>query len=513
MLKQSIYLALAVAAATPVWAELRQADHTPWSGYWWPLRSGGLLEPLKRYDVLTGSAAAPAERERLDTGEPFASWHGYCHGWAAAAVLEPEPQRSRIVRDAEGKLRRVRVGDLKGLLTAAHAGDVSNIYGDRYGDGVGDDNPHDLNPVRLWELLRLHVDELGVPLILDIESGPEVWNYPAYAYEVHLSPEGEGVRSATMTVLLADNAVPPGYVGVRTRRLVYTFRFTTVDGEVDLESAEWTGTSVTDHPDFAWYPYAILPENPEVDYAVVRQLVGRPLEEGQDVELESRPDAEQETPAESTVAATQARPDPVDVSPYELVELLATPRSDFVIDAVVDRFDGGVYREGDSLSVRVASEHPGYLYLLQVDRDGAPSLLYPQPGDDNRLPADDAETLPRPDSGYRFEVAAPTGVDRIKAVVTSRPLRLSGLLTRPATQGQGPLVAVPRRFHWHPAQRQQTQKFLAGFPAEGARGVLKGRQANTPSLSERIGAIAVDETVFVVEPRAEAPGADPRQSK
>ena len=32
----------------------------------------------------------------------------------------------------------------------------------------------------LWRLLKLHVKEQGVPLILDVEAGAEVWNYPVY---------------------------------------------------------------------------------------------------------------------------------------------------------------------------------------------------------------------------------------------------------------------------------------------------------------------------------------------
>jgi len=69
----------------------------PWSGYWWPHRSGGLTGPLSKYDQLLGTSAAAWERkEHVSPDVP--EWFGHCHAWSAASVTEKEPKRIRRVR-------------------------------------------------------------------------------------------------------------------------------------------------------------------------------------------------------------------------------------------------------------------------------------------------------------------------------------------------------------------------------------------------------------------------------
>ena len=41
-----------------------------------------------------------------------------------------------------------------------------------------------------------------------------------------------------------------------------------------MGTGRWLGPSVEDHPDFAWYPFVAVAENPEVEYTAVQRLLG-----------------------------------------------------------------------------------------------------------------------------------------------------------------------------------------------------------------------------------------------
>ena len=103
-----------VKALNPAGAtEEALATIQPWSGYWWPIHEGRLLEPLGKYDTVTGHRAADWERQNNPPGPEVPQWHGYCHAWAAASVLEKEPTKDQMERSVA-----LSVGDQKGLLTA-----------------------------------------------------------------------------------------------------------------------------------------------------------------------------------------------------------------------------------------------------------------------------------------------------------------------------------------------------------------------------------------------------------
>jgi hypothetical protein len=250
------------------------AKRIPWSGYWFPTAKGELLEPLRKYDALTGSSAFQWEVSRNPPGANVPAWHGYCHGWAAAAVLEQEPTQG-LMATARGGNISLGVADQKGWYAACHTGDAANWFGDRYGDGQGSEDPHDLRPDVLWQLLKMFIKDQGVPLIMDLDPGPEVWNYPVYAYRVEYQPHpnGGGWQSAQLSLWAADDAVPPDFVGLMPHFQTYTFQFLTRGTAVVAGSASWIGQSVQDHPDFAWYPFVVRPDNPELQYPVVRRLI------------------------------------------------------------------------------------------------------------------------------------------------------------------------------------------------------------------------------------------------
>ena len=171
-------------------AEIEEAHSnlTPWSGYWWPHYEGAILGPLSKYDKTTGKNSTAWEKNNHPSGSQVPKWFGYCHAWAASAVMEQEPRKSRQVQGPASSLV-LKVSDQKGWLAVGHAKDVANSYGDRFGDNRGSEDRHDLAPDQLWRLLKLYVKQQGIPLILDVEAGDQVWNYPIYAYRIQYQPQ------------------------------------------------------------------------------------------------------------------------------------------------------------------------------------------------------------------------------------------------------------------------------------------------------------------------------------
>ena len=55
-------------AATAITVEEGRAHQTPWSGWWWPFRQGGIQGPLEKYDRIT-KAEVLYEADGLDDAE------------------------------------------------------------------------------------------------------------------------------------------------------------------------------------------------------------------------------------------------------------------------------------------------------------------------------------------------------------------------------------------------------------------------------------------------------------
>lgn len=538
----ALALCLALALRAEAGVDEAAAKHTPWSGYWWPIGEGSLLGPLAKYDQATGSAAAQWEMANNPPGPSVPQWHGYCHAWAAAAVLDKEPKQA--VSAAGGRIS-LSVGDQKGILSAAHSQDVSNSYGDRFGDGMGSDDYYDLAPDELWRLLRLYIKQQGVPLVLDIEAGDEVWNYPVYAYRIEYAPYGNsGLQLAQLSLWMADDEVPPDFVGTKPSHETYTFTFQVAGGSIVMGSARWVGNSQTAHPDFAWYPYVVVSSNPYVKYATVRQLVSGGQVGGPSPGGVSPGGA---SPAGST--NPPANPPPIigdgpgsrpptsvppgaggpgsvggqpaiaggpptvpgglppsglpgvppganpawlngglPVSPAQLVDTIADRTSTFGLDVTVDRFDGGQYVFGEGFSVRGKADRDGYLYLLCIDSQGGLSLLPPVLGSETARVTAGQPFLVGP-----YPVPGVPGVARVKAVITGQRLALTGLIRGKGKTGQ---QIAPQPFRWCPSQQQQLRgtlvKYIQQQPAQG--------QVPASKPGKLFGSFAQDEVAFYVGP-------------
>jgi hypothetical protein len=498
-----VVLLLIAAGAAQAGVEEGMARHTPWSGYWWPIGKGELLAPLGKYDYLTGGAATQWEQANHPPGPNVPEWFGYCHAWAASAVLEYEPRSPQPVAGPGGQALTLGIGDQKGLLAAAHTQDVANNFGDRFGDGEGSEDFHDLDPCTLWELLRSHMKDQGLPIVMDLEAGPEVWNYPVFAYRVEYSPYGPaGMQMARLSLWAADDAVPPDHVGVMPHFQTYTFTFQVYNGSIVMGSGRWVGHSIENHPDFAWYPYVVMPENPYIEYNHVKHVLGTPAVGAPGASATGT------APGGPSASAILSQ-DATFLSPIQVVAAIAEKTSAFHLDVTVDRFDGGQYRMGDPMQVRGSSEQAGYLYLFYVNSQGELALLYPRPGQDNRIAAGGRFAVPGPRDPGPFRVAGPPGVHRIKALVTRRALMLTGLVQPGTPQQPGAPQPpgmpqpgagagyMPARFRWCPSQKQQVQTLLKKYQKQPE---LSAKDLVGASVPAPIESFAQDEVAFYVGP-------------
>lgn len=237
-----------------------ELDPLPWSGWWWPASDsiGPTLyapnSPLDKYDryvaAVTGESPDTRGWERHTLYFPGSAWAGHCNGFAAAALLEPEPTQAVDVAGVS-----FSVGDLKGLLVDYHFGDAAAwSFGGT--DGV------DVNPADFHRMLLNWVGAAGMGFVLTYDmGGGEVWSYPVYRFESSWSmdPADGDAWLVKTTVWMADMDVPQNFVGTKP----YpgpggkTFEYTVHGDPRNPSDGEWTGASRSGrfaHPGRIWYP-------------------------------------------------------------------------------------------------------------------------------------------------------------------------------------------------------------------------------------------------------------------
>lgn len=153
--------------------------------------------------------------ELLNHWSPAGSgWWGHCNGWAAAAILDNEPRETKTftsewVTSVAGQSDRdftidLTVADQKGLLSETNYSGLSNFFGSRYNDE--EDDVTDLTPKATLHILQTYVKERGVPLVFDTTATEQVWNFPAWKYELTLIETTEGGASSATGLININTA-------------------------------------------------------------------------------------------------------------------------------------------------------------------------------------------------------------------------------------------------------------------------------------------------------------------
>jgi hypothetical protein len=508
---QHLIFAVAVWSVSflPVFAEVEEArtQHDVWSGYWWPVAKKEIREPLAKYDALTKHKATQYEIAHYPTGD-IPRWWGLCHAWSASSVLEDEPTRTIRVNQM-----RLTVGDQKGWLAVAHDADVSNFYGDRYGDGKGSEDKLDLKPDDLWQLLRRYIKEQKTPLVFDLSADAEVWNYPCYAYKIEHKPvvADSKIHEGTISLWCATDAVPQNFTGLKIEFRKYEFQVEMQGNNIVMGTGQWLGESVNDHPDFAWFPLVVRSSNPEIDYGKICKILGRqPVSAPPEINVAVNPVAE--IPDAQPVNVTQPiTPQPVHTQPTvqplnsentltfpQLFVLLSGQHSDFLFDMSAERMSGQ-YREGDLLKLNGISRDNGYLYLFGINPQNEVAMLYPQPGDNNKIETNKQFVVPSENADYQIRLNAPYGRYVVKAIVSEKPLVYSGSIV--AGQYTSENDTEKPVIGWNellqrilPEDRQAIQQQMQQQPTKG------GQLPVSPSLKNILGRFAQDEVILQVDP-------------
>ncbi len=253
----------------------------PWSGYWFSRQQLGMVKVLEKYDSFvqakTGSNPGAKDWEANPRNNHYGpnqpSWAGHCNGWAAAAILEPEPTKPRKVDGIT-----FSVGDQKALLTELYMSCSCQFYGKRKNDNFP--ISLDIRPDIFHRLLLDNIKEKNRAMVADITFNSPVWNYPIYGYETEwkkswLVPHQINV---TTTVYFADDGVQADYLGTKTFTKTYRYNLYT-NGKGEIVFGTWALASQFDHPDFIWIPIAATPaeygENPKIAANFIHQIVGR----------------------------------------------------------------------------------------------------------------------------------------------------------------------------------------------------------------------------------------------
>ena len=256
--------------------EYGSTNKWPWSGYWWPMLENGYNlyannGPMQKYDQYLAAngvrgGAQAWERANHYTNDRANSWWGHCHAWASAAILAPEPRavnRSGV---------NFNVNDVKGLTTALYYEPTFTwLSGNRV------DNPNDrssaayqdIAPAWMDYLLRYYVRYYKYPFIMDVNADSQVWNYPVFAYNRTSTVYAGGIEDVTTTVWYSS----PDWNATGTKYFSKTYTYRLQSGTL----GQWSGTSVHDHPDFAWVPTGKRPgtgTNPHVTERNVEAITG-----------------------------------------------------------------------------------------------------------------------------------------------------------------------------------------------------------------------------------------------
>ncbi|MBF0409372.1 MAG: hypothetical protein HQM10_18675 [Candidatus Riflebacteria bacterium] len=254
----------------------------PWSGYWWDRKSGGIIDSFKVYDAAVekktgknpGATAWESDQRNGHYDPAGPNWAGHCNGWAAAAILEPEPKTSKTYQGFT-----FSTANQKALLSEMYMDCYAEFYGKRKNNNFPLSS--DIRPDLFHRLLVDNIKMKKRGIVADTSFNSPVWNYPIYGYEMTWknTPLIPFQIEVSTKVFFADDGVDIHFLGTKTFTKDYHYYlYTNLKGEVIR--GEWDVRSQFDHPDFVWVPTGDSPargtgENPCIHPQFVHEITGR----------------------------------------------------------------------------------------------------------------------------------------------------------------------------------------------------------------------------------------------
>lgn len=185
-----------------------KGDYVPWSGYYMPLKEGGIatrwrtahsshpatstlltweqvrnmsvedianLSPSEKMDIFMGHKDFGITKNELTRRGPeranVQGWEGFCNGIRLAGAIFPEPKHDILVKSKSGEEIYILFfpADLKALGGAVY-------YYTEYYASLGENNKRRPNAGYFDILLRYCLGNQQRPFFLDIESSEQKWN-------------------------------------------------------------------------------------------------------------------------------------------------------------------------------------------------------------------------------------------------------------------------------------------------------------------------------------------------
>lgn len=256
----------------------------PWRGFWWPYKgqplSGSSNSPMAKYDrfvqARTGSNPGAQSWENRNHRYKGVNWEGHCNGWAASAILRPEPRFSKT--DSVSGVT-FTVADQKGLLAETDYCVATAFFGSR-NRGRSTDNPRDIFPPLFHKTLLYYIGNLRKPVVLDYSQGSAVNNQPVSGYSMSINRTSSNSFQVTARLTFhrfdSRSNFPPGIAPAYIRTYRYTL---TENSEGTITGGSWLSIN----PDFIWVPLAIRDcgsNNPLMSHANVQSILNLPRSVG-----------------------------------------------------------------------------------------------------------------------------------------------------------------------------------------------------------------------------------------
>lgn len=252
--------------------------------------------PLAKYGKFVGNDDARIyefdhNRKAVNAGAEF-GWWGHCDKAATAACILQAPKHDVIMTNANGEKVRFTKNDIQGMLVKVVGGLATQVdfRGERYNGGR--DNPDDPLPDAFIKTMQDWSKD-GLPFVLDIDPGPQVWNFPydqVQIWESKNPPQGfnsSGLPNDGSVTYYQMELMGTGFPDKKRNLGAYIQR----DASGKIVKQGWiTGNGFNKHPDFAWRPHPVgdlrdkslwvqhgKVSNPHVDPQIVYDIYMRSL--------------------------------------------------------------------------------------------------------------------------------------------------------------------------------------------------------------------------------------------